>query len=196
MAVPVEGRKHNFFQAICAATGRQRSRDNLDSQNLFEGGCVDFDTQPFGLIHEVTDQDDRLAGLDQLQGHRQHALQVLGVDYVQGNYWSFLEQDIPGDPLLFRHGNQPVHPRRIDHADRLARQAAFSPADFYRRTRVIGDRDLSSGQGVEQHALAYVGRPDDRDQRQPAGIYVGTPVTTGAVGFWEDPGVRNGFLHG
>ncbi len=116
-----------------------------------------------------------------MQGHREHPLQVLGIGHVDDKGRALLQQDPAGHLLFLGDREQPIHPRRVHHPDLRAVEAPPASGDLHRGAGVVGDRHVGAGQRVEQHALAHVGRADDRHQGQASDLGLGAAMamTTG-----------------
>ena len=150
----------DLLQPALAGHGRT---DHRDAELLLQQADIDLHADPFGLVEDVHHQQHRQARLDQLQSHRQHPLEVAGVDDVNHDVGRLDQEDLPRHPFFLGDRHQGVHSRGIE--DLIARplDVAVSARDFHRSSRVVGDRRVGSGQGIEHHALADVGVADEDD---------------------------------
>jgi hypothetical protein len=146
--------------------GGHRS-DHRDAQTARKALQVQGDAGPLRLVQDVHRQDDRQARLDQLQGEREHPVQVPGVDDVEDQFGVFGEQDVAGDPLLLRDGEEAVHAGGVHHLKFHPVDAGLAAGDLHGRSGIVGNGHVGAGQIVEDHALAYIWVADDDYLRQP-----------------------------
>ena len=129
---------------------------------LGEQGYVDLEPHARRLVHDVDHEDHRQFRLDQLQRHREHALQVARVKDVDHQVGTLVQEYLAGNPLLLGDREYGIHPRGVDHLELLAVDGRVAAGHLHRGAGVVGHRHIGAGQGVEKDTLAHIGVPHQR----------------------------------
>ncbi len=105
----------------------------------------------------------------------------------------FAEEDVPGDPLIFRHGDEGVDSRGIDHLKLLPLGHHRPMGDFHGRPQIVRNGDILTCQVVEDDGFTNVRIPDENDFL-PGGI--GRPDFFGCTALPSSPLFLAGSLSG
>ncbi len=131
--------------------------DDRDAELLRQERDVDLQPHPLRLVHDVHHQDHRQPRLHQLEGHDQHPLQVAGVENVEHHVGALGQENFTGNPLLFGDGQDGIHAGGVDDLPGAPLEGGTAPGDLHRGARIVGNRHIGPGQGIEEHALPHVG---------------------------------------
>jgi len=78
---------------------------------------------------------------------------------MEYNVGGFMEEYLPGNPLLFGNGKDRVHPRSIDYFTLHAIDKHRPSRHFDRSAGIIGNGYISTCQCIEENTLADIGVP-------------------------------------
>ncbi len=112
----------------------------------------------------------RIGGLPRRASSRvegEGAAEVLGVPDLNDRRVRFLDENVARDPLVFRHRDQVVRPRRVDDSPACPRARHASARHLDRGSGVVRDGDITAREGAEEDALADIRVADQKEGRRP-----------------------------
>ena len=108
-------------------------------------------------IYRADISEDRGWVVLELEGEEKAATQVLGIGHLDHGPGLFFQQNIPGNLLIFRHGDKAVRAGGVYQHKAATIQGGVPIGDFNGGAGVVGNRNIMAGEEAEDNALAHIG---------------------------------------